>query len=226
MKQKDYSSLGIKFKLAVPESVEEFDSLAKAAGGCLTEATNNVVYRGVLADFRNTFLHGREADATNGLSAIEGIEQTTGIERKTKPVLKDDGSPVLKDGDAVVEYDETEGVFFKRVCAQLKFEAEHFAKQAQAVADQMVFDPSAQERKAPGPKKLAAQYKEAAERIISNGNFEKQSEKLSKILGVAPLVLVNTGDAVADTAKNAENLGWLVKSWSDAEAKKKMVALS
>lgn len=169
MIDKTFSSLGLDFKLSVPETTEEFDTLAKRAGACLSEAINNIAYRSNLAQFRDLFLHGQEADAETGAAAITGVEQETGIKRRTKEVAR---------GDKTVEvYDESEAKYFGRVCATLGKKPEDFAHIARAVEATLVFDPSATERQPKAPSKPGKVFMTAAQSIIEAGKAEVFGEK-------------------------------------------------
>ena len=55
MKVVQYDSGGHKFNIAVPESVEEYDSLAKKVGACLDAAIDHEVYHGTLGDIRVSY---------------------------------------------------------------------------------------------------------------------------------------------------------------------------
>lgn len=220
MKSIKNNVLGIEVSMSVPETVEEFNALAKAKDGqnpCLDEAVNNVKYRGWNAEFRDIFLHGRTADAANNVAAIDGVEQTTGIDRKTVAVEKD-GKPVLKDGVAVEKYDETEGEYFKRVCAEKNVEPASFASLAQSVADQIAFDPSATERKPTAPKKLPKDILEKATAKVGQGEeaFTKVAKLIAKDLQQPAVTW--TGDA----AKDSDTLGWAIKAHLAWMAKSKL----
>jgi len=245
MKPRNYKSLGLNVALLVPETVQEFDANAKKEGACLNEGINNVVYRGALAEFRDTFLHGRKeepaADGKPAVTEIKGVEQLTGVERLTEPVKGKDGKPVVKDGEAVTKYSESEGDYFDRVCATTNRTPESFQALADEVAAQIVFDASATERKPAGPKKLAQKYKLTAARILAGpnlGNFV--STKLSNIgktftaTGDMTKTYEGTYTAADGTTKtikvsdkDAEALGWLVKElsdWQDAQRLAEMAA--
>lgn len=187
MKTKQYNPLGMSPTFQIPESVDEFDTLAKRAGACLDEAVANIMYRGPFADWRDMFLHGFEA---NG-SKFDGIDKQTGIERKTKVVeltsKNEDGSPKTREA-----YDESEAVYWNRVKTSLvqagRFPSEeaviaNFQPWAQQVADAITFDPSQAERKERGPKKVPKQYIELAQRYIDQGKADVLAKKLTKWLG-------------------------------------------
>ena len=244
MKTREYKSLGLKVAFQVPENVQEFDTNAKKDGACLDEAINNVIYRGSLAEFRDTFLHGRKAepaaDGKPAISEIKGVEGITGIERLTEPVKGKDGKPVVKDGEPVTKYSESEGDYFERVLAQTNKKAEDFQSLADEVASSIAFDASASERKATGPKKLAQKYKLTAARILAGPNLSSfVSNKLSNIgktfTPTGNMDKVFEGSFVATdgstkTVKvsdaDAETLGWLVKELSDWQERQALAGMT
>ena len=151
----------------------------------IEEGINNIAYRGVLAEFRAAF--------------CEAVETATGIARNTKTIEK---------GDKKVEvYDESEANYIRRVRAEKGWTETNgdLDDIGTKVAAALVFDPSAPERKPAAPKRLAAAFKEAAERIFNNGSHEKWAEKLS---------VTYTGDREKDTLA----LGWAIKAAEDAKA--------
>lgn len=210
MVTKQYRSLGFDINLEVPETVDEFNKNAwKAETGegnpCLTEATANVIYRGSLAEFRDTFLHGKpeeKDDKGNVISAaIKGVEETTGISRNTEEVKGKDGKVRMKDGEPVTAYTESQDKYFDRVLATLvkenKFASEETAREsfktlADEVAKSIKFDAAARERAAAGPKKLPAKYKLTAARLIANGKLDVTNSqylvKIGKSFAPAPAV--------------------------------------
>jgi hypothetical protein len=188
MLTKKFESLGLVLSLMVPAAVDEYDTLAKKPGACLEDAIDNVVYRGALADFRFYF--------------CEALEETTKIERKTKPVLDDKGVQKTKKVNGVDEpqwaYDESEATYVKRVCLQTGKKITDF----QSLADEVMartkevkdgdvvtninlirFDPTPSERGPGGPKKIAKVYIEAAEKVIAQGKESQVAAALAKILG-------------------------------------------
>lgn len=193
MKTKTYSSLSLDVPLLVPDSMQEFDLNAKRENACLDEATNNVVYRSSLAEFREVFLHGRkeEKDANGNVTspAIDGVEQITGITRKSvekELTTKDeDGKPKVVD-----VYDESEAVYFRRVCAQLAGDRKQpldeviksFQPLANTVAATIKFDASAEARQPSGPKKLPKSYIEAAKKVIDAGKGQHVAALLKESL--------------------------------------------
>jgi hypothetical protein len=202
MKTIEYKSLGLSVKLSVPESVEEFDANAKKSGACLTEATNNVVYRGSLADFREKLCEKVEADY-----AIERATKDTGKKRKVE-VKNADGTTTTTE-EAIVTYSESEAEFIKRVVADKNIKIEDLQPTADAIAAELVFDASATERKPSAPKKLAAKYVEDAKKVLASGNIDKVNVRMS---GLINKTFTSTGDA----DKDATALGWLIKEYAEA----------
>ena len=212
MTTKEYRTLGYTLPFQVPDSVEEFNKNAwKADAGegnpCLTEGINNIIYRGSLAEFRNTFLHGRDEEKDDkGVvtkTAIEGVDTKTGILRKTEEVQGKDGKVRMKDGEPVTRPIESEEKYFDRVIATLvedkKFASEdlaraHFESFAKEVAAQITFDAAARERSFAGPRKLAAKYKLTAARIIAAGTIAKANANYLSNIG-------KTFEPTGDTTK-------------------------
>lgn len=211
MRVKEYKSLGLVVKVSVPSTADEFDQLAKRAGACVDEATNNAVYRGYLGEFRDTLLHGIEAEpAKDGKPAVpgfDGIEQRTKITRKVKKVKK---------GDKEVEvYDETEDEYLSRVAATQKVEVSSFQPIADEVCKRLAFDPSASERKPAGPKTLPAIYKNTAAGVIAKGK-----KSVDILLALFKRDINKTVVLTNDPAKDAELLGWAIKehkAWKDKQ---------
>ena len=104
MVSKQVNTLGFELNVNVPDTIAEYDNLAKKQGAALESAVLNVLYRSVFAKFRQQF--------------AEAVENNTGIERLTEPtgkkVKNEDGSESSEDQ---VRYTETEKVYFDRACA-------------------------------------------------------------------------------------------------------------
>jgi hypothetical protein len=249
VKTTQYNSLGLDVDFSVPATVEEFNQNAnptndpKNPNPCLDEATNNVIYRNTLANFRYYFLHGISEkdiadDTTNktfvkGTTPIQGVDVVSGIERKTVPVLKD-GKPVIVDGEPATTFDpeDSEAKYFKRVCAEKGQKPEDYQTLANQIASALVFNAAATASKA-GPKKLAAKYKLSAGQLLAGMlNFDKFAAAFEKTVG-SPLSFTPTNDMTKPFAvemtkksgekltasvsdKDAETLGWLVKKYNDA----------
>ena len=172
---KEVSSLGFNLNVSVPESIAEYDQLAKKSGAALESATLNVLYRSTFAKFRSQF--------------ATAVENNTGIDRLTEVVLGKDGQPKKdEDGSEVTRYVETEDKYFKRVLAQLvtdgKFAsveaaAASFGQLAQDTIASIAFDPSEQEREPVQPKKVAKAYVTLAEKAQANGKLESLATSLA-----------------------------------------------
>lgn len=208
MKSVQVNSLGFDLVKSVPESIEEYDSLAKRQGACLDDAINSTLYRGTFAMFRDLFLHGQEADEANGITAFEGVESITGIERKTKEVKSGDKTTTV--------YDETEGNYWKRVIAEKfggdadKAKAE-FAAVAQEAMNRAEFDPSIAERKSSGPKTVAKQYVSIATDAVNAGKGQK----------LADMLAAHLGRAISLTGNNEDDIKILARAIADREAQKR-----
>lgn len=182
----------------MPATVEEFDQNAKRSGACLDEAVNNCVYRGSLAEFRDTF--------------CEQLESTSGVERATKDSGKKDDK-----GQPILTYTETEGDYAKRVAAEKGVDITSFQSLADSVAAAIVFDASARERKAPTPKKLPDWAKKVAEEFLSGAkSLDKFTAAYHKIVGTQ---LVVTGDTHEDKVKSLAQSAVAFKAANDVFAK-------
>jgi len=207
MKNKNYRPLGLTVALTVAESVDEFDRLAGKVGACLEEAVDNIVYRGGMADFRDTFLHG---DASKN---IIGVEEETGIEREFETrELKSknaDGSANTTD-----VWTESEAVYFNRVKATLvkngtypSVEAvlAHFQDLANQVAASITFDPAAAEPKTRAPRKASKENLAIAQKYIDLGKADKFAALLTSKLGHPVLATLEALAAgVAEDLRNQE----------------------
>lgn len=203
----------------VPESVEEFDRLAKRAGAALDEANKNVLYRAVLNQARDGFLHGIEG--AEGQPSIDGLDKLTGISRKekvVKPEVKNEKGEITQ--EEVVKWDETEGEFADRVFATLVQRGDFPSVEAAEAAyrDHMVtvlaaiaFDPSKQERASAGPRKVPKTYIGVAEDIVKiAGSLEAGIAKFES----------KTGRKVRE--QTLEALGRAV--WEDQTAQRQKIA--
>ena len=203
MKTKEYKSLGLVVKVQVPSDVAEFDTLAKAEGACLNEATNNAVYRGFLGNFRSDLLHGRDADVEEGIIAFQGLQQRFEVARKTKVTSK------KKDGTDVVAFDETEEEYLNRVVAEKGISKADL----QAMADELVaispFDPSARERKAPVPTKVAKVWADHAKTVIAKCTdaLAELNKRIHKVTG-------ETFELTEDAEKNINIVGKAIQKYS------------
>ena len=184
MIEKLFESAGLNGKVQAPQTPEEFDSLAKRIGACLDEAVANVLYRGVLADFRGEL--------------CDKIEATHSIKRLTKdhPEGKKDAA-----GNTIRVVDESENKYIARAAAELGQPVNVFQPLADEVCKDLVFDPSQRERKAgagmPGKTDL-----ETARTLIAQGP-EKLAISLGKIGAVTGTTITLTGDEAAQVVQVA-----------------------
>ena len=171
-------TLGFDINVKVPASIEDFDKLAKQTGAALKSAVLNVIYRSVLATFRDTF--------------TEKLAEKTGIERSTKETgkfrtIKSTEEGVADTKEAIVVWAETESDYFDRVVATLvtsegKTKEEviaSFQSLADSIAAGIAFDPSESAPSSSGPKKIAKQYLDTAQVIINAGKADAVAAALS-----------------------------------------------
>lgn len=128
MKIRTQETFGIVLALNVPESVEEFDTLAKRAGACLDAGIDQIVYHDQLGKIR------------------KGIVAEIVKARETNPNIPErlvvGQGPKKKDGSTSPVY-EKDTVFIDRVKSSGAISPADFAALGQAVADATPFDPSA-----------------------------------------------------------------------------------
>jgi hypothetical protein len=225
--------LGLVLALNVPSTVEEFDQNAKRVGACLASAINNEVYRGTMAEFREVLIHGSEAVVKDGVTSgynFKGLEERFDFPRLTKKTGKT--RDVVVNGTTVKEeievYDESESDYIKRLCAAKgwnddKTKSDNLQPIADELSGLLTFDASQTERKAAGPKKLAKQYREAAENIFKNENQNKWVGRLKEENDI--ILSFDTEPAPEDPTfaavrnGNIDKLGWAIKAREDAKAK-------
>lgn len=169
------------------------------------EATLNVWYRSTAPEIRDLFLHGQDEvkdDKGNVVqAAVKGVDDISGIARKTKVVkLKsknEDGSDKTSE---VWDPEDSESKYFNRVCAELvaggKFPDVAAAKASfqahfQACADLVEFDASKAEPKEKKAKALSQVFLTAAKSAIDKGNGQKLAKLLSKSIGTAVGAMVD-----------------------------------
>lgn len=250
MQEVKLKSLGMEGTGQEPSTVEEFDAIAKKVGTCLTRAREYVRFHITLGDVRSIFLHGQEgkpeADGKPAVEEVIGVEDLTKIPRNTVPVLKE-GKAVVKDGEPVVEYDESEKLYFNRVIATLVKDGKHADEDEARASFQELFDQAikvvgfpaeASERKPTGPKRLPAKYKISAAITIALGNVEKvntlmapikktftaSGDDTKKFAGKA--TLPNGKEVNYDVSdKDAETLGWLLKEYQDYRTTQELASM-
>ena len=186
MKVVTYDSGGHKFNISVPESVEEYDALAKKQGACLEAAIDHEVYHGTLGDIRDGF-----AKAVGEHYNITQREIGTGV--------------FEGEGDAKVEVTKTEknDVYLARVAAEKGLTGDapfqHIADMLSAGgAKEVKFDPSVRERKAPKPAKLPAWATEQAKKFLAEASDKAVHKFCAKVQEVCGIALAKTGDAEVD----------------------------
>lgn len=185
MKSQLVKTLGYQISVSVPDSVQEFDRLAKAEGVCLEQANRNVIYRSVLAEFRSLF-----TEALESLTKISRKTKDTGKTRKVKTEAAD-GS-VTETEEAIVVWAETESEYEDRVvqtiASQESLTAEAVKSRFQALADKIAatlpFDPSESEKTPAGPKKVSAAVLAVAQKIIDAGRADAVAANLATKLGI------------------------------------------
>jgi hypothetical protein len=120
MKQQEWElQSGLKFNMAVPESVDEFDKLPGGRVGlCLECATDDVAYRGFFADVRD-------------ILAEELEKRFPDCPRNRKPHPKDKTKTVL---------DESPGKYISRLAAELNLADEDgsLVKEFQPILDEIM----------------------------------------------------------------------------------------
>ena len=207
----EVNSLGVDFKVNVPKDIAAFDKNAAAEGRCLAEATNNIIYRGFLPEFRKAF--------------VPAVAKESGIERemipdgdKTEETTNADGTkvkvPVMKPALSV-------GKDLNKVYAELGLEdndavQSRFGELAQTIANDLVFDAAKVEREAPTPKKTPQVYLDAAKNLIDQGKGAVLAAKLTDLL--KPAVAF---DATVESLGKAIQLNEARKA---AEARKAVAA--
>jgi len=207
---------GLKATINVPETVEEYDQLAKKPGMCLEDATDNVIYRGVLPQFW--------AALATALNAEYGIP----FKMKDHPTKKEaDGKTAVQvrnmtksDGgesnpqyvDRVAAEKEVEPTEFQsivdRLCTDGWDEDESEVINGQAVVKKvrhkLEFDPSVQVRQVKVPTPGKQDMLDAAEFLKDEAVTQKVVGKLGKALGrevvLAPVLTEGSPEELAANA--------------------------
>ena len=186
MKVVEYDSSGHKFKIAVPESVEEYDQLAKKQGACLDAAIDHEVYHGTLGDVRDSFagLVGEHYSIPRRKIGT-GVFEGEGDDRKETTV------------------DEKDSVYLKRVAAEKELTGD---APFQSIADRLShggdkevkFDPSVRERKTPTPPKPAKKDIEGATAFLAKASEKAIASFIAHAKKVANFDVVHTGNSETD----------------------------
>lgn len=163
MKQVQVNTAGFTLNANVPETVDEYNNLAKRAEGCLEDAIANTLYRSVFAEFRSEFVAAVAKD-----TGIEPINSGT----EDEPVWESDGK------------------YIKRVQAALNLTKDAFVAKyqslAQSLMDAIAFDPSQRERSSDGPK-VGKKDKAMAEEILGTEEKPSKYDEATKAAVVAKL---------------------------------------
>lgn len=246
MKVKEYNSFQIegsslKVAIPVPESIDEYDTLAGKPGLCLVSAVDNVVYRNVLNDFRYYFCEEFEKAALAEFPGYVPDKPEVALKRKTKLVGKGKTGNEEK-----YAFAEGEAEYVRRVLpviAQLRGVEEVKVDSFQSIVDAIMadveeygepdpvtgvkpirpkvsFDPSEAERGERQPKTLPKRFLAAGNAIIAAGKADKWMAKYE----VKPVVFPADADQSKKDSLIAEAIGWKIKTMEDAEAAKINVA--
>lgn len=210
MTKKQYNSLGYAVSFEVAESPEEFDKSAGRVGACMESANNDIVYRATMPVFRDVLLHGCEAH--DNWPKIDGIEQVTGVKRKTatKQLLTKNEDGSFKTTEI---YDEKESVYEARALSESGKTKADFQPTAELIASLIAFDASERARATAGPKKIGKAYLEKATELQNAGQLETVAAKLAKKLK-------------REVAATVESVAVAIKEFQDAEAAKAIASLS
>ena len=123
MKTSVYESIGVEWPILVPETVDEYNTLAKRPGNpCLDDAIDHTVYHDTLGDVRKEF-----AELLLKEFKTERLKKDTG-EKDTE------GKPILKP--------ENDGACINRLLAINGKKATDFPELIKAVSEKVKFDPS------------------------------------------------------------------------------------
>lgn len=199
-------TLGFELSVTVPDSVEDFDKLAGKPGAALTEAINNVIYRGWNNDFRATFL--------------ERVEKETKV---AWPVdqKKTDAQPERKDKKPKTPILIPEGDYLDLVIAA-GYTREQLLPIAVEVAAEITFDPKSEGR---GTGKVGKQFLEAAEQVLS-----KDDAHVAKVVGnlerLNPGLKVALDDEKVEGRPSKETLAKAIKVNEDRKRADNMAELA
>lgn len=167
MKTVNVNTLGIEYSVQVPESVEEYNLLAKRENAVLDDAIENVWYRGGAAKARDVL--------------YDGILKAKGLSRPTE-------EKKLKDGTVKnVEVDATR----PNILAALGDEPiENYAYVLEEWSKTFAFDPSVAERSAAAT--MTKGVENALKKIVEAGAVPTAAQKLASVLG-APVEATEDG---------------------------------
>lgn len=147
MKKVAYSSVGVNWDIYVPETVDEYNGLAKREGNpCLDDAIDHTVFHDTLGEIRFEF-----AEALSKELKVERPKKDTG-EKDEK------GNPITKPMN--------DGAFINQLLAQSGKKATDFPDIIKLVSEKVKFDPSTATRTG-GGKEIAKQYLNTAVELLS-----------------------------------------------------------
>jgi len=184
MKAREANSLGQKFKVMSPETIEENDRLAKQEGATLEGAVWNEFYRGVFPCWRPLF--------------CAKLEEVTGIVRSRDA----EGNPIGEDRNESAYCNRVYATVAKQDGTDLDTAKAKFAGIAQECADHedCRYDPSVKERKGGGSNLVPKTWHDIAKDAAAKGILANVSEKLAK-LGYPSTVTGNDDASILSVAK-------------------------
>lgn len=151
MKTEVYESIGVEWPILVPETVDEYNLLAKRPGNpCLEDATDHTVYHDTLGNVRYEF-----AEALGKELKIDRLKKDTG-EKDTE------GKPILKP--------ENDGAYINRMLATSGKKASDFPEIKKMVLEKVKFDPSVSSRT--GGKQVPKSAVNAANELLAMNGRE------------------------------------------------------
>lgn len=176
MKTESYSSLGLQWPITVPETPEEFNTLAKKPNAVVEVANDHTVYHDTLGNIRVVFCE--KVDEFLSKPEMAATRTANGFSESPTQVPWDSGN---KDSEGeVIELNEA--AWFNKVKAVTGKDETAFAfLQADVLKDERCrFDPSVKEKKPAQPKKIPANALSAANNLILNhGKSEIEGKKLA-----------------------------------------------
>jgi hypothetical protein len=165
---KEYSSLGLKVSIVVPDNPFALGSQDYAI---YESGIDSVIYRAGsgLPQFREEL--------------VDAVAQAVGYTRPTAPVLDKEGK-IKKDdeGNDRFTYTNSEQEEFNLILAKVGKEASAFQDIANSVSTNLKFDATAPERSAPAPKNPPKSIYATADALIAAGKADATAAALSSIL--------------------------------------------
>jgi hypothetical protein len=134
MKVRTQETLGMTINLLVPESVEEFDTMAKFEGACLQAGIDQIVFHDTLGTIRPAFIKLLAGEGEEGKALRELYPNLP-----TRQVVSKGPKPARGEAPDIYEKDT---VFLTRVKASNVIPPADLQALLQKVADANPFDPS------------------------------------------------------------------------------------